>query len=238
MVKVGIIALHKENEQIYDDYYKITSIYVKRLIDFNVIPIIIVDKSQFVLCDAFIIPGGNRIDSICYEVINYCIINNLPLLGICMGMQAMCLYDLLYSRLGCFDELLFKSEYDKLKKENFMFLKKLDDSHGGLLSSGEVESSLDNINKSIHNIEIVINSKLFNIYGSENVSVISMHRYCCDFDLNLFNKVAYKDGVLESIEYKDEKSFIIGVQYHIELEDNNKLFSSFIDKVKENKVNN
>lgn len=236
MIKVGIVATHKENKNIYDDYYKITSIYVKRIKEYNGIPIVVFDKSQLFLCDAFIIPGGNKIDNVCYEAINYCIKNKKPLLGICMGMQSMCLYDLLYSKVGKYDELLFKIEYDKLKNEKFVFLKKLDDSHGGLLSSGEIVATIDKIKESNHNIDICKNSRLFDIYKQECINVISMHRYCCDFDLSLFNKVAFKDGVLEAIEYKDKSLFMIGVQYHIELEENNKLFKIFIEEVIKNEI--
>lgn len=231
MKKVGIIAAHKENENIYDDYYKITSVFTKRLLNNNIVPIIIVDKIQFDLCDAFIIPGGNKIDNICYEVINYCIVNGKPLLGICMGMQAMCLYDLLYTRIGKYDFKLFQEEYNKLKEEKFMFFKKLDDSHGGLLSSGEIEATKENINKTKHQVKLVKNSELFNIYNSEVLNVISMHRYCCNFDLTLFDKVAYDNDVLEAIEFKNKNLFIIGVQYHIELEEQDKLFNHFINKV-------
>lgn len=41
------------------------------------------------LCDGFIIPGGNAFHEVDEVVIKYAISNDLPLLGICAGMQAI-----------------------------------------------------------------------------------------------------------------------------------------------------
>ena len=51
-----------------------------------------VDKNILDLCDGIIIPGGTDIYDYHYQIINYCIKNNKPLLGICMGCQAIGLY--------------------------------------------------------------------------------------------------------------------------------------------------
>lgn len=44
------------------------------------------------LCDGIIIPGGDRIYPYHFQIIDYCIKNNIPLLGICMGNQIIGLY--------------------------------------------------------------------------------------------------------------------------------------------------
>lgn len=51
-----------------------------------------IDKNILSLCDGIIIPGGTDIHDYHFQIINYCIKNNKPLLGICMGCQAIGLY--------------------------------------------------------------------------------------------------------------------------------------------------
>lgn len=45
------------------------------------------------LCDGFIIPGGYRVYEYDYYVCKYAKDNNIPILGICAGMQTMCSID-------------------------------------------------------------------------------------------------------------------------------------------------
>ena len=43
-------------------------------------------------CDGIIFQGGTNIYPYHFEILNYCLNNNIPVLGICMGMQIMGLY--------------------------------------------------------------------------------------------------------------------------------------------------
>lgn len=51
-----------------------------------------IDYDVLDMCDMFIIPGGSIIYPYYYEIIDYAIKNNKPVLGICLGMQALGLY--------------------------------------------------------------------------------------------------------------------------------------------------
>lgn len=44
-------------------------------------------------CDGVIFQGGDNIYPYHFEILNYCINNNIPVLGICMGMQIIGLYN-------------------------------------------------------------------------------------------------------------------------------------------------
>ncbi len=44
------------------------------------------------LCDGFLLPGGSNIYQYDYNILEYAIKNNKPILGICLGMQVMATY--------------------------------------------------------------------------------------------------------------------------------------------------
>ena len=46
------------------------------------------------LCDGFIIQGGKDVYPYHFQILEYCIKNNIPLLGICMGHQIIGLYSI------------------------------------------------------------------------------------------------------------------------------------------------
>ena len=48
---------------------------------------------QIKLCNAILIPGGVKMFEYHKFICDYCNKNNIPLLGICMGMQTMCNYN-------------------------------------------------------------------------------------------------------------------------------------------------
>ena len=47
------------------------------------------DDISIELCDGIILPGGEKTFEYDTYVVNYCIKNDIPILGICLGMQIM-----------------------------------------------------------------------------------------------------------------------------------------------------
>ena len=85
-------------------------------------------------------------------------------------------------------------------------------------------------NTCTHDIDIVKDTKFYNIINKESIVVNSRHFYHIKPNENFINSSYAKDGYIESIEMPNKK-FIVGVQWHPEdLNDENsdKLFKEFI----------
>lgn len=97
-------------------------------------------------------------------------------------------------------------------------------------------NKINNHNDTFHKINIVKNSKLFNILGEDNILVNSYHNeYVNDPGIYSVSALSY-DNVIESIEYNNN-TFNLGVQFHPEktyYEDENmkKIFVEFFDSIK------
>lgn len=156
----------------------------------------IIDYNVLDLCDGFIIPGGLDIYRYHLDIIEYCMNNNKPILGICMGHQIIGLY------------ANNEKEEDLVKVDNH------------------------NDKNKKHDINIVKNSFLHKILG-DKIPVNSRHNYVLDrIDLPFKETATDDNGVIEGIEYIDDKHFLLGVQWHPEDMDNmHNLYNYFIKEV-------
>lgn len=231
---IGIMNTLKEgdNNYPYDNYYKFIVNYIDRIKKLDGVPVGIFDCDNLGIYDGFLIPGGVQITEDHYKIIDYAIKHNKPCLGICAGMQAMILYDYLSYKLNKdnFKTIDLIDKYNELISNKEYILEKVSH-HGGELVSGDIIPNITNINKSTHSININNNSILYDIYNKNKMDVISMHNYGYKGLLNDFNIIAKSDdNVVEAIIHKNK--CILGVQFHIELENNNKVLIRFIDRCK------
>lgn len=138
------------------------------------------------LCDGFILPGGDTWYQLDEVVIDYSIKYDKPLLGICLGMQAL-------SKVLCEDKRI---SYDNTIKNN--------------TSINHLEPNKDYV----HSVIIDEDSKLYSIIDKKEILVNSRHSYHVP-ELNNLGCARSSDGLIEEVEVKDKK-FIIGVQWHPE----------------------
>lgn len=237
IIKIGILPTSHifESDDPYQDNYSFINNYCKKIIENGGLPVGILlndnelNEASLDMCDAFLICGGNKIQPYLFKTINYAIKNNKPLLGICLGMQAIALYSFLESELIKKNMPLkyenFIKMYDIIKKEEICFLKPVE---------GHYKSQItrEHYMQNKHDIYFTENSILNDIYHRNSLSVLSMHSFqVALFGENVMVGSYDNDGIIESIEYKN--SFILGVQWHPEIEDmNNVLFKRLIDEAK------
>ena len=235
-VIVGIVPqITTKNDNImYNDRNEFVEVYSKKIKECGATTIGLlandnkIDEETLELCDAFLIQGGLAIKKPFYDVINYAITHNKPLLGICLGMQAIGIYSLLVNDSNKFSREEFDHNYAKFKEDHNGMLKKVEDSeiiHNTFINN-------DTYKESFHTVNIIDkDSILYDIYRKDVISESSLHNYTIYGVGNEFKVTAVApDNTVEAIEFKDPKYFILGLQYHPELEDENLVFKRFIEE--------
>lgn len=233
---IGILPALIGNDT--NDYFQEKETFVRnygnRLSEYNATPIgIILDKEQvpistLELCDGFILPGGNRIERSWYETIDYAIKHNKPLLGICLGSEAIDIYSVIKDHLpkNYTDEDIIQT-YQQLKKEHDgTLLSRLPDNLGHFHQINK-----DNIDIARHKINIQDDTILKSIFNSSTESIVSLHHH--DYKLvgkDFIISATASDNTKEAIEYKDKNYFILGVHFHPELEKDSKVIKRLIEE--------
>ncbi|MCM1370937.1 MAG: gamma-glutamyl-gamma-aminobutyrate hydrolase family protein [Clostridium sp.] len=88
MIKIGVVSRidKTQNNNVYVFNKELCDYLIKKNIE--IIPIISYDENLIKMCDGFILPGGDS-KTIDFLIIKYCLEYNIPLLGICLGMQSI-----------------------------------------------------------------------------------------------------------------------------------------------------
>lgn len=243
-VIVGIVPTSKLflTDDPFQDSYSFVNNYAKKIYECGGIPVGLllnngeINYEALDMCDAFIIPGGSRVTKDIYLTINYAMKFNKPLLGICMGAEAIDIFSVIYDYMDNTKELNFDDfikKYKVLKDDNEgTLLRRLDSPN----MHGDVEVTRLTIDKARHDIKINKDSLLYSIYKQEHLNVVSLHNYDFKHVGKSFKISAIaSDGVNEAIEDRDKNHFILGVHFHPELEDNSLIFERLIKEAKERK---
>lgn len=182
-------------------------------------------ETLFPLIDGFVLTGGVDIDPARYgaiadsgkisrhsparEELEYLILSyayrfDLPLLGICRGMQMInvCLGGTLYRDLD--------DQFSGVRRRCW------EADHGDGRPQRLVHWQDEPYARTTHRVRIAPNSRLGRVVGGGVLEVNSMHHQgVCDLSA-LVDAVAFaSDGLVEGIEVRDRR-FIVGVQWHPE----------------------
>ena len=171
MIKIGIFPTIKNKDNLYIKSYEYLERYLTPFINEGVKVVLLLGINKEYLikelshCDALLIPGGDIIDPLVYDALDYAYLNKLPVLGICMGMQAICVY----SRLR---NILNWSLEDIKKTEDFVVKKIGNDSHHKL------KNKVGNLDEANIDIFIEPDSKIYKYFGKQVSSVKCFHDDC------------------------------------------------------------
>lgn len=183
ILKMGgnpLLLCPMQNIEYYDTKYK------------NYIPPTALEKQLALywldMCDGLFVPGGSKISTYDFFILEEALKRKIPVLGVCLGMQLLSNYQK--------EEFILK-EVENKQLHNTIWVREEED-------------------KPVHKVLINKNSKLYEIIGKEKIGVNSFHSKEA-LKNEHFNTVAIsEDGVIEGIELKNYP-FCIGVQWHPEL---------------------
>lgn len=239
---IGILPDYKENEQnsySTKSFYAIRTSFIEAIVNAQGLPLILpycyekIDQ-YLEMIDGLMIIGGyfdinpnrysdeplhpqtklNTIRSdyefaFTTKALNH---NNLPILGICNGMQLLSVIH---------DGKLIQHIPDEKNSQNINFINH-EQSHA---------KGFEDYSTAYHDVEIVENSQLFAIIGQKKIKTNSSHHQGVRSVGNQLKVVAYAcDGMIEAVE-KPDHPFCLGIQWHPELfpcETDSKIFSNFI----------
>lgn len=234
------------NDNPFDDKYTFINNYSKCIMSNNAIPLGLLmsdgnlDLDVLQVCDGFLFPGGKKLEKVHFEILLHAIKYNKPVLGICLGMQVMAYFGVLEKAVREKNLPVNVDNLFKIYLENKNILEITDiknNNHGNDIMKEIVDCNQINLNKSKHNINIFKDSRLYEIYKKEKLNVYTLHTKMTKKYGEIFTVSAKADDdVIEALEYYDKNYFIVGVQYHPEL-NNDKIFNYFITEVLRRKTN-
>lgn len=161
------------------------------------------------LCDGILFPGGTKWYEFDEYIYHYACEKDIPMLGICAGMQMMVSLD-----NNRYQKCLDTTKKNETKIEHY-----------------------DEEAEYVHDVCIVEESILKEIIGQSKIAVNSRHHYHVDKVTSLKINAYSEDGLIEGIE-DPTKKFLLGLQWHpesmIQYDQNaNKILLYFIQKCSE-----
>ena len=158
------------------------------------------------MCDGIILQGGYY--SFYYDefIAKYCLENDIPILGTCLGAQVLASVDCNTSRKKNTSLIESKINHNEYNKDY------------------------------AHNININSNSLLYNIIGKDRIKVNSRHKYCIINVNKAQISAKCEDSTIEAIEFPNNKFALgvqWHPESLFEKDDNMlKIFKTFIDSAK------
>ncbi len=235
MCKIGIVPTYNSNERPFLNNFSFVNNFPKRIKELGGIPQGILfpdgifDETLLEQYDGFLIPGGSVIRPYHLCTLHYALTHNKPYLGICLGMQVMGVYAYVINNLIKQNKPI---NYPNIAffYEGIMYN---EDKYFETVGNHNKENPflLKNIENSKHPVFLQKNSLIYCIYKKLIINQPSIHNDILKD--NGFFKITglSEEGYIEVLEL-NSNNFVLGVQFHPELEkENDKLFESFVRSI-------
>ena len=208
MIKQPIIGIlpvsnYLKTDNPSKDTYIFTNTYLDAIIKSGGIPYLIPLHDDKIIegtldnLDGLLLQGGFWVSQAHFDALSYFYDRKLPILGVCLGMQEIAMFSANLENMG----------------------KVLTDITTGV-NHRPYEMTRDNHDILVHSISISKNSILYDIFKKDSMMVNSLHTHTVSNVGSMFNITAKSnDGLIECIEYNKEDRYIMGVQFHPELND-------------------
>ncbi len=230
---IGIIPSYRVDEKEhnpYDTFALFVTMYSNKIRESGGIPIGILEENleeYMQICDGYLYPGGKKVLHSFSSIIEDCVKNSKPLLGICLGMQATVMYFNILEDRGENIEKSLLEVYNENKEKN-PYLIRLEEGH---YHFNDISKWEEVIKETSHKVSIIEDSLLHHIYNTTELNVPSMHNFAIARVPKDVQVIATaEDGTIEAIEYTKDNSFILGVQWHPELLDDSRIFDFLIKR--------
>lgn len=229
---IGLVPTAKlfEGEDPFQDQYIFVNNYPKRILENGGAPLGILPADGYApqealgMCQGFLLCGGGKLWPYHLQVVEHAVTTGKPLLGICLGMQAVCAYFRVREeaeKRGGGETLAL---FDALKREGYLFNLPVE-------GHWDVPITRNNIAETKHPVEIRPGTYLHGLLGQSRVRGSTLHRYRVNGAAGALAICAQTaDGVIEGIERGPN---ILGVQFHPEVErEFDCLFKDLVEKSK------
>ncbi len=248
-IVVGILPCYDYSDiSPYKDFDYYIRMYEDMVYDCGGIPIGILNKDVSIytdICDAYIWPGGDKIIMEFFPILVDAINYKKPVLGICLGCQSIAtFFNILQDQLNDLSKPFYET-YSSNKIDN-EYLKKLE-GNSLKLHCHSVTKDEESIDLAKHKITIKKDSFMYDIYGKDEIDVVSLHKYCIPRNSDdVYVSALSDDGIVEAIEYHKDNNYILGVQFHPEIVKDYDIFNWLINNAfkkyevlvnKDNKMN-
>lgn len=222
---IGIVPTAKlfETDDYYKDHYLFVNNYGIRVAANGGVPMGLLAADGYAFedalarCDGIVMCGGGKIYPYHFQTVAYAVEHHIPLLGICLGMQAIHCYFTVAQEAqrrhytGSLLEL-----YETMKQERYMFVLPVAHHWDVPMVRGHADDTK-------HPVHIVPGTRLHRMLNRDVTMGASLHRYAVNQPPEVLTVSARtEDGTIEGLEYED---YILGVQFHPEVDsDHNALF--------------
>jgi len=233
---IGVVpkgVLFDEEKSCISDVYHLGNNYTKRILEAGGIPVCIapvdgrISQEALEMCDGFIVQGGKQMWPYHFQVIDHAVNHGKRFLGICLGMQLIHRYFAIRKMAeeeGLEEDIaaqICRMFYEEQKGHNLLHL--VEGHRSETMPRGEED-------KAKHEVEIVPGTLLHRLMGRETVNGATFHNYRVEDPVDCVKVNAWAtdgSGTIEGIEYQD---YILGVQFHPEVDDKLPELFAFLTK--------